>query len=75
MTELTYMFIGSVLFSIYGKDIMCENEKIKELKTKFVPVFYTTNCFWHKLIVLLKNFKYKKIGFALGNFLKGTDIM
>ena len=69
--------------NLYNQDIIgdeyhlifeCRNNSIVNLREKYLPVYYTNNAFRYKLIILLKNVKYRKIGVALGKFLKETQM-
>ena len=53
----------------------CKNERIVDLRRKFLPESYMSNGSRNKLIVLLRNVEYPKIGIALGKFLKETKLM
>ena len=53
----------------------CKNVNIVNIRTKYIPLCYLCNPSRHKLVTLLKNVKYKKIGVALAQFLKETNLV
>ena len=60
----------------YHLIFVCEKEDFIVVKTKFLPVFCTSNWIIDiYLVVLLKKCWTKKNGVSLGNFLKGTGII